>query len=217
MITASPIAPTGSVTYLKFYKNDTFRSTDAILCRNFAPLVRLAFQLLRRGIPCVVLGAEFATQLEKLVTDSNARDIRDLIDTLEVRREKEFTAAEKKGRLRLCQIVEEKFDCIIYLAKQETSISGLMWTLKSLFDDNKKDRLILSTVHKSKGLEWPRVFILDVDLIPSKYAKQAWELQQETNIRYVAVTRAKLDLIYIKSERWEDQLPEEDEAEPLLD
>jgi ATP-dependent exoDNAse (exonuclease V) beta subunit len=33
--------------------------------------------------------------------------------------------------------------------------------------------------------------------MPSKYAKQEWERQQEKNIEYVAYTRAKNDLYFI--------------------
>jgi ATP-dependent exoDNAse (exonuclease V) beta subunit len=33
--------------------------------------------------------------------------------------------------------------------------------------------------------------------MPSKYARQAWQLEQETNLQYVAVTRAKSELHYI--------------------
>jgi superfamily I DNA/RNA helicase len=55
----------------------------------------------------------------------------------------------------------------------------------------------LSTIHKSKGLENETVHILCPELIPSKFAVQDWELKQEENLRYVAITRAKSKLIYL--------------------
>ena len=58
------------------------------------------------------------------------------------------------------------------------------------------------TIHKSKGLEWDTVFILDPQLMPSKWAKLPWQQQQEKNLQYVAVTRAKLHLKYITSNSW---------------
>jgi superfamily I DNA/RNA helicase len=61
--------------------------------------------------------------------------------------------------------------------------------------------LTLCTVHKAKGLEWNRVYILDEFLMPSKYARQAWQQQQETNLQYVAVTRAKQELKFIYTPR----------------
>lgn len=205
MITSTPTAPDGSVTRLSFYEPSTFRPTDAILCRNFAPLVRLAFQLIRRGVPCRVLGTEFATQLETLIQSANASDIRSLQAWLAARRDRDIAEALKKQRPRSVQLAEEKYDCLIYLASQEPTVPSLLYTLRKLFDDKVKGLLTLSTIHKAKGLEWPRVFFLDVKLIPSRYATQPWEIAQETNLRYVGVTRAKLDLIYIESERWEGQ------------
>jgi ATP-dependent exoDNAse (exonuclease V) beta subunit len=32
---------------------------------------------------------------------------------------------------------------------------------------------------------------------PSKYAKKDWQIQQETNLMYVAVTRAKSELVLV--------------------
>jgi len=41
--------------------------------------------------------------------------------------------------------------------------------------------------------------ILNPELIPSKYASTEEELQQEQNLKYVAITRAKSELIYIRN------------------
>jgi superfamily I DNA/RNA helicase len=56
--------------------------------------------------------------------------------------------------------------------------------------------VILSSIHKAKGLEWPRVYILGrKQLMPSPYARQAWAQEQEKNLAYVAITRAQSILI----------------------
>ena len=73
--------------------------------------------------------------------------------------------------------------------------------LERLFSDNEKKGVVLSTIHKSKGLEADNVFILDVNLIPSKYATTKDQLKQERNLLYVAITRAKNKLIYINSNK----------------
>jgi superfamily I DNA/RNA helicase len=59
---------------------------------------------------------------------------------------------------------------------------------------------LLSTIHKCKGLEWPHVAILDPWLMPSKFAEQEWEKQQEHNLSYVAITRAQQTLHYVNSD-----------------
>jgi superfamily I DNA/RNA helicase len=58
----------------------------------------------------------------------------------------------------------------------------------------------LSTIHKAKGLENDRVFILDYDKLPLQHIEQKdWEKTQEMNLKYVAVTRAKAELYLTES------------------
>ena len=69
--------------------------------------------------------------------------------------------------------------------------------IDTIFSDKDKSGICLSTIHKSKGLEADRVFIIHQDLIPSKYASLPWELEQEKNLEYVAYTRAKTILGFV--------------------
>ena len=68
--------------------------------------------------------------------------------------------------------------------------------LKIIFSDD-ADGICLSTIHKSKGLEADRVFIIHSELMPSKHAKKDWEKLQEKNLMYVAYTRAKSVLGFV--------------------
>lgn len=54
--------------------------------------------------------------------------------------------------------------------------------------------ITLTTAHKSKGLEYNRVFILNSDLFPHPNAKSQQAITQERNLEYVALTRAKHEL-----------------------
>jgi superfamily I DNA/RNA helicase len=48
------------------------------------------------------------------------------------------------------------------------------------------------TTHRAKGLEAQRVFVMDeANIGELRQEQQAWERQQEQNLRYVALTRAK--------------------------
>ncbi|MCC7303186.1 MAG: UvrD-helicase domain-containing protein [Bacteroidia bacterium] len=61
-------------------------------------------------------------------------------------------------------------------------------------EDDGKDRVSLMTIHASKGLEFPNVFIvgLEENLFPSQYALTSRsELEEERRLFYVAVTRAE--------------------------
>jgi superfamily I DNA/RNA helicase len=65
-------------------------------------------------------------------------------------------------------------------------------------DESIKNAITLSTVHKAKGLEANRVIILLPNKLPMEYPNQKnWQLEQEKNLKYVAVTRAKKELIFI--------------------
>lgn len=54
--------------------------------------------------------------------------------------------------------------------------------------------VVLTTGHKSKGLEFSRVYILRYDQWPHPKAEREEDLQQEENGKYVALTRAKDEL-----------------------
>ena len=69
--------------------------------------------------------------------------------------------------------------------------------IRDIFSDDNRSGICLSNVHKSKGLESERVFIIHSELFPSKYATTPWEIEQERNLEYVAYTRAKTTLGFI--------------------
>ncbi len=53
------------------------------------------------------------------------------------------------------------------------------------------------TAHRSKGLEFERVYIIDTDLFPHPLAKSDKQKIQEDNLMYVAITRAIQQLTFI--------------------
>ncbi len=70
-------------------------------------------------------------------------------------------------------------------------------------EDKDEDKLILSTIHSAKGLEWHTVFIISLidGYLPSTYALfTAEEIEEERRLLYVAATRAKQNLYLIKPE-----------------
>ena len=78
------------------------------------------------------------------------------------------------------------------------SIEAVVDSIQSLFEDNVSNMLTLSTIHKAKGREWETVYWLDREgTLPSPYATQKWQQDQEDNLCYVAATRAKSSLIEV--------------------
>ncbi len=62
----------------------------------------------------------------------------------------------------------------------------------------------LSTIHRAKGLENKRVFILNYDELPFfRLQQKDWERPQEINLKYVAITRALSELYLIENKKIE--------------
>ena len=203
----SPDGEISSVTYENFLKSVhdmKFSGKDGIICRNNAPNVALAFALIREGIGCRIEGRDIGNDLKKLVR--KWKKIDNLIDFTNKLIEffnKEF---EKANYAKL-QLLEDKMDTMIILIERcqslgQNDLGSLEKLITDMFTDaddaNCPDIVTLSSIHKSKGLEWERVFwVGDAQFSPSKYAVQAWQLEQEKNLQYVATTRAMKQLVHI--------------------
>ena len=166
-----------------------------VMCRTNAPLCMLAFDLIRLKKPVRIQGREFGGQLVTLAKKMDTGD--DQIDTLCARLDdfenaeiKRISAANQFSSESQIQMVQDKCSCIRVLSEGMTSISELVKTIQSLFDDTrKKDQVLLSSIHRAKGLEADDIFIIKPQLMPHSMAKLAWEHEQEQNLIYVAHTR----------------------------
>ena len=88
----------------------------------------------------------------------------------------------------------EQFLTDMALEPPNTSLNDSFFT-----EDQDEDRLILSTIHSAKGLEWHTVFIIWAleGRFPSIHAlHRKKELEEELRLMYVAATRAKETLIF---------------------
>jgi len=180
--------------------------TSVILCRNVKPLIEQAYGLLRAGIGCRVEGREIGQSLIKLATRwKRIKTLPPLSDKLEDYQEREVQKWLAKGREERAQGIEDRCQCLQVLITQlqaegKTDLADLVAFLDRLFGDttsgNAPDLLTLSTIHKAKGREWDTVYLLDrANTLPSRWARKDWQLHQEENLEYVAVTRAKRELV----------------------
>jgi len=177
---------------------------DGILCRNNAPLVALAFGLIRQGIGCRIEGKDIGRNLITLCDKwKKVTDLTEFTQKLVTFFDKEF---EKANRVKM-QLLEDKLDTMIILIERCQSLGkNDVYSLKKLIEDmfsdaddkNVPNVVVLSSIHKSKGLEFDRCFILGAGQFqPSKYATMEWMQLQEHNLSYVAITRAKYELVHI--------------------
>ena len=202
-IEASENAPEGLVEELGDYKTDMFKMNDMVVCRNTAPLVKLAYKLISEKVPAKVEGKDLASGLVNLINKMNAKTILQLNEKLHHWKDRETARLKQADPEADISGVEDKFDVLQVFMESSAAdtVPVLISAIESLFGDEVKDCVRLSTVHRAKGLEAERVFILDKWLMPSRYAVKPWMVEQENNLIYVALTRAKTYLGYVETPR----------------
>lgn len=176
---------------------------DAVLCRYNRHLVDAAFAFIRAGKPARIEGRAIGEGLAALAGKWKVRTLDALVSKLEVYRDREVEKAVAKGDDAKAERIEDQIATMMVLVERGreqgiTTVTALQDMIKSMFDDvgASPKLVVLSSVHRSKGLEWGRVFVLGrAELMPSPRAKQPWQKQQELNLCYVAVTRAMRALV----------------------
>lgn len=184
---------------------------DMILCRNNAPLAKIYIELLRNGVKTKILGKDYSANLSKTIKNTKEELLNvdlsmqgvfsklydifyDLVETTmhkqNITKEEALTSSSIIAKLDEIKVLE-------ILSEGLTTSKELQERIKDIFTDNKESGIILSTIHKSKGLESPNVYIACKSLMPSKTAKQPWEIEQENNLIYVAYTRTKNKLGFL--------------------
>jgi superfamily I DNA/RNA helicase len=207
-ITAHESAPEGLVSSTK--QSDLVKSVksgDAILCRFNAPLIKIAYQLIANSIPAKVEGREIGSGLKNLAKRWKVRSFYALLTKLDNYREREVTKFRAKEQESKAVTVEDQVECLKIIIdlviknnpNTASPIDAICNEIDKIFgDDVNNEHVLLSTIHKSKGREWEKVYWLQTG--PSKWARMAWELEQEDNLCYVAATRAKQELILVEME-----------------
>jgi superfamily I DNA/RNA helicase len=173
--------------------------TAAILCRKNAPLISLAFKLLNKQIPCRIEGKDIGQELIRLCKKLKPTDKA----SLETALRKHLNEQAQKLPPYKYDVLVDKVSAItsVLHLPNVTSLEKFYSSIEALFSDydpKAPPKLTLSSVHKSKGLEWSTVYLLGRNAyMPSKFATQPWMEEQETNLIYVAITRAMHNLIEV--------------------
>lgn len=197
-------APEGQVEYPKEFSVAEFKPNDVVVCRCTAPVVALAYRLIRSKVACFVMGREIGQGLVSIIDKMKAKDVDELslkLDNHLARETARLYAAKQDNK---AQALEDRVETINVfldgLEEDNRSIEKLKNDISALFSDNMQASAVkLMTQHKSKGLEADRVFILDFSLNEKFMAKASHQQKQEYNLAYVAVTRAKSHLTFIDS------------------
>jgi len=179
------------------------RGEDYVLCRLNSLLVSLCLDLIRDGRNAKILGSGIGEELISLVKAQEASNIAHLVLELKGELSRLKNVLEKSGleeedilnNNRYSELAEQILT-INVISEHCSSVEELIKRIESIFDPLKPG-VTLASIHKAKGLEAKRVFILGDALMPLKKATLDWQVRQEFNLIYVAYTRAQEELIFI--------------------
>lgn len=190
---------------------NALKGGDMILCRKTAPLIRLCLKMITNNMAARVKGQDIGKGLVTLIERLKPKNIMYLYDKLDAELDRIKKHAEAKGIKNVDNCVavasfKDKVECISAFAETCSGIAELKRKIEYVFSDTaQRNGITLSTVHKSKGLENERVFIILPNKLPLTWkGQQEWEWEQEQNLKYVAITRAKSALYFVNLD--EDQL-----------
>lgn len=169
---------------------------DFILSRTNAPLVNTAMSLLRTGKRARIAGRDIGSGLKALIRRFAKGPAQHSIPALlariaawEKREIARYTAAERQDKV---EAVADQAQMLVSLTDGVKSVMEVTQRIDALFTDDGLGQagvITCSSVHRAKGLEANRVFILRATLKAHS--------EEELNIQYVAITRAKNTLVWV--------------------
>jgi superfamily I DNA/RNA helicase len=185
--TSNPNNP-GTIAHAAVWEGSDIPRDAAVICRNNAPLLALAFRLLGEGIYPKIWGNDIAAglinQIEKLGPKNMSQQ--QLLEAIVDWHDK------KEKKVRNKSLLRDKTECLRIIARQGDTLGEAVAAAKEMF--NSHGTIHLMTGHKAKGHEFNEVYVLDEHLIKDE--------GQDLNLRYVICTRAQRHLTYIKSDGW---------------
>jgi|SRR5580765_827814 len=190
-------APDGMVLHQSDTSDDDpevfFGEDQLVLCRNNAPLFAAVMRQVRARQPCRVL-SNALEGLASFIKRFRTQDVQALLIRVDRWLDKETLAAESKGMPWKVAALADKAATVRSLAEGFTTTDEVLNVIRQLAEG--RTGPLFSTIHKAKGLEADHVYFLRPDLVPGWWIKEEAALQQEYNLRYVAITRAKQTLTY---------------------
>lgn len=179
------------------------KSGDLILSRSTEPLIRTCFKLLSKKINAVIKGKDIRKSLVSIVRSVENSDNFNYSEFLLFLGKFAISKANKlrqkpHSERKLIELQDQIASIeVCYLSFNSSTLEKFIEELEALFSEENAS-ITLSTIHKAKGLEENRIFILYPEKLPLKWDKQkGWQLQQEQNLKYVALTRSKHTLFLV--------------------
>jgi len=175
---------------------------DMLVSRVNAPLMKIAWRLVKEKKHCTVVGRSIGAGLVKLInklTKKQNVDVIELCQLVEEWREHQVKLLQmKRYNTEARQIaVNDQADCIVTLADECKTSDDLLNFVRQIFNDKERGTIRLSSIHRAKGLEASTVYFFNPKNVPHFMAKTKEAIKQEYNLKFVAITRAIDKLVYV--------------------
>jgi DNA-binding transcriptional ArsR family regulator len=218
-IIASPTAIDGkieAITEADLWSDKPCRlaTGDMVICRKTAPLVSLCIKLISKGIAATVKGRAIGElikgDLQEIAKMPGFRysQFNDAVNAYRTAKQERYEGLDNEEQL--CEALKDKLEALTEIYKsqpQATCIAHLEEYIDSLFSDESSP-ITLSTCHRAKGLEGDRIFIINPRDLPMVWRNQEdWQLEQEHNLLYVALTRSRSELYVVGHASWLEAEP----------
>jgi superfamily I DNA/RNA helicase len=167
------------------------RPDDLVLSRVNGPLLSVCLALIEQDIPAKVRGKDIGKSLSALARKSKTVTTKELAAWLIAYRakEKERLLPDHEDAF---SILQDKVYCLEILLRKHDTVTSLCKKIEEIFSDSDSSGYVLcSTVHKAKGMERRKVWVL-LDTF-----RHGGGNREEDNIYYVAITRAQQTLIMV--------------------
>ena len=194
------------------------RQGDLVICRTRLPLRQLAMKLINKNFKVRIHHDELSLfigdykrnftndEMSKALNDNNVDAFfENAKERNRMRIKSEFKDSDATTRDILIEDevrgMEESLDFLRekYFEWHKNTLEMILKHLESMLSSPLENAIRISTIHRAKGLESDRVFILDYDKLPKK-SELEWEKIQERNLHYVALTRPKEELYLCDSQ-----------------
>lgn len=186
------------------------RAGDLVIARCSSNLVDLNLKLITRGIACNLVGSYLKRDLLELLEaiSSQSGFVYHSLPKfcqayLELKRS--IYQENDNGSVLLMQLLDrvKAIKAVYQHFNQCQSIARLTEKIEQLFSSKDNESVLLSTIHRAKGMEAERVYIAQPQILPLLWDNQKpWQQRQEQNLLYVALSRSTKDLFLIGDALW---------------
>jgi superfamily I DNA/RNA helicase len=168
-----------------------------VLSRFNFPLIKLCFEFLKSGKRANILGRDIADGLIYLIKKSKKKNVKAFLTWLQKWEEKEkinYIAKRPNGNT---EFITDRAECLRTLCEDAKDLTEVKLNIDKLFSDkDEKNIILLSSIHRVKGKQSEKVFILKDTL---RYYDQS-----EKCCVYVALTRTS-NLLYFVSKTLDEE------------